>query len=383
MSDRKFSPAGEFFHAWDAPDGLRVAREILRRHPEVVADPVDAAFLMHHAAMAGKTEFVTLLHEFGVDVNIPRSPDTPQRPIWTAVVQGETETVRWLIEHGSDINYGWGGEQPSCVPLPVAISDGYDEIVRLLVEAGADLLAKDRNNLTPLDWADAQKNPRIADYLRSKGGKLSSELPGYVRPPTPEKHPVVRYADAVLGYSHPLGPTPLFGETSAVAIHGHLGDPCYLFTQGMSEHAMAVPAGGDEFRYTEVVLALPTESWPDDNDWTRDECRWMLQWLHRVSQIPFENGTWLGGRYGIISNEEPPEPLSTFTPMTCWLLLARKGPLTQFTRDDGRSVVFYTMLPIHTAERDFVLREGVVPLLEKFAEHDVPDYLVLDRPSVV
>ena len=48
---------------------------------------------------------------------------------------------------------------------------------------------------------------------------------------------------------------------------------------------------------------------------------------------------------------------------------------------DG-SVVFYTLLPIHTAERDLALREGIVALLQKFADEDVPDYVVPDRPSV-
>lgn len=69
--------------------------------------------------------------------------------------------------------------------------------------------------------------------------------------------------------------------------------------------------------------------------------------------------------------------------MTCWLLLVRKDPLTEFTRNDGTTVEFYTMLPIQTAERDFALREGIIPLLQKFAEQGVPPYLVRERPSVV
>lgn len=382
MSREMPSPAAcDFSQAMDRDD-LSAARRVLQRHPQVATNPIDAAFLMHHAAGEGKTAFVALLHEHGADVNIPRSPEAPQRPIWPAVVHGETETVRWLIEHGSDINYGWGGEQSSCVPLATAIRERYDEIVHLLVEAGADLLAKDRNNLLPLDWAHGLGRTAIADYLRSKGGKLSSELPGYVPPPPPPKGEIVQYAEFVLGDTQTIPYTPVLPEAVPVAIHGQQGDPCVLFTQGMYEHAMTEPPGGEDYRHAELLVQFPFDLWPQDDDWTRDECRWLVHWLHRVAQLPFETNTWLGGKWGVISNEEPPQPLSAFTPMTCWLLLAEKGPLTRITLD-GRPVVFYTMLPIHTAERDFALREGIVPLLEKFAENDVPDYVVPDRPSVV
>jgi hypothetical protein len=69
--------------------------------------------------------------------------------------------------------------------------------------------------------------------------------------------------------------------------------------------------------------------------------------------------------------------------MTCWLLLGEKGPLARAELPDGRSVCFYTLMPIHTAERDLALREGLVALLERFAEHDVPMQLDPERASVV
>lgn len=374
----------KFLEAMRVHDDLGMARKVLQRHPSLVSSPTDASFLMHDAAMEGKTQYIALLHEFGVDVNIPRSSETPQRPIWTAVVQGEIETVRWLIEHGSDINWGDVDERPYCVPLPVAIRERYDEIVKLLVEAGADLLAKDRNNLTPLDWAVAVR-PEMVDYLRSKGAKRSTELPGYVPPPPPpKKDRIVNYAETIFGYSLDVPFAPILPETVPIGIHGHgTHETCSLFTKGMSEQPMTVPPGGEAYQYAELLMQFPFEWWPQDGDWTQDRCRWLLQWLYRVAQIPFETNTWFGGQWGIISNEEPPVPLSAFTPTTCWLLLAEKGPLTRFERDDGRSVVFYTMIPIHTAERDLVLQAGIVELLKKFAQNDIPDYIVPDRPSVV
>lgn len=294
----------EFTRAMFHHDDIAMAREALKRHPHMVRNPVDSAFLMHYAAREGETEFVAVLHDFGVNVNIPQGDDLPDRPIASAVCLGQVETVRWLIEHGSDINYGWGGELPFCHPLPTAIRNQNFQIVKLLVEAGADLLTKDRHHLTPLDWAVGQQDITIADYLRSKGAKLSRELPGNVAPPSNpiDDHPVARYADDVLGYSFVLPVTNVLPEPAPVTVHGAMGDPCLLFTQGWSDRTLPVPRGGEELRHAELVIPLSDADWPDGNDWSQDKHRWIVQWLIRVSQIPFEHNTWFGGQWTIISN---------------------------------------------------------------------------------
>ena len=106
--------------------------------------------------------------------------------------------------------------------------------------------------------------------------------------------------------------------------------------------------------------------------------------MRRLSQYPFENNTWLGGQTSIIANGDPPLPLGTGTEMTCWLLLAEKEPLARFEMPDGRSVVFYEMIPIHTAERNFKHRDhGMVAPVEKFAEQKMPNYVEPKRKSVV
>ncbi len=380
------SAAGEFYRAMTYRNDLDEAREVLKKNPQIATTLRDSAFLMDSAAINGKTQFVALLHEFGVDVNIPRSIDVPERPISSAAMRGEAGTVRWLIEHGSDINYGWDGDLPHCGPLFYAIHAKSLETVRVLVEAGADLVAKNRNNLTPLDLSSALGTQEIVDYLRSKGAKRSSELPGYVPPlPQPETHIVVQYAATTLGFAVPARFTPE-SDSSPVSLHAYGSETlCCLFTQGMSERAMVAPPDSEDadgYLFAELVVPMLFEHWPEGS-WDRPEDRWVPEWMLRVARRPFETGTWLGGHWGIISNEDPPEPLSAFTTMTCWLLLAEKGPLKRFNRDDGSSVVFYTMLPIHTAERDFALREGIVPLLQKFADQDVPATLTPERPSIV
>jgi hypothetical protein len=63
--------------------------------------------------------------------------------------------------------------------------------------------------------------------------------------------------------------------------------------------------------------------------------------------------------------------------------LADKAPLRGFVRPDGTEVVFYTLVPIHTAERDFERRNGLRALLQKFAQANVPSHVDPHRESVV
>jgi hypothetical protein len=168
-----------------------------------------------------------------------------------------------------------------------------------------------------------------------------------------------------------------------VAIHTafHLDHYC-LFTSGMSERAMTVPPGGEAYQFAELVLYL--DGWDTDIDeWQTPEHLWVINWVRRLTQIPFENDTWLNGKWTILSNEDPPRPLSEFTEMTCWLLLGEKDPLDRATLPDGKSVCFYTLMPIHTAERDFALDKGIRALLRRFDEHGVYVPFNPDRPSVV
>jgi ankyrin repeat protein len=49
-----------------------------------------------------------------------------------------------------------------------------EEIVKLLVDAGAEVDAKDRSWLTPIQVALAQENKTMSDFLLSRGAKLQA-----------------------------------------------------------------------------------------------------------------------------------------------------------------------------------------------------------------
>ncbi len=356
---------------------------LLAEHPEMVRSAECASMMIYDAALFGRTAVVALLVERGVDVNTPHTPESPDRPIGPAARLGRTETVRWLIEHGSDINYGWDGEADSCVPLAGAILNGHFEIVRLLVEAGAYLNVLDRTNRTPLTWALDYGQDEIAAYLRSKGAVEAHEVPGYVPPPPPE--PVPDHVAAMVGPVEPRGWLPVVPDGDPpVAIRAAVredGVVC-LFTDGLSACPMPPGPGGDGYRHAELALYL--SGWPDDPArWLEPEFRWPIDWLRRLARYPFDTGTGFGGPVAVLANGDPPAPLGPNTAMTCWLLLADKEPLGRFEAPDGRDVVFYELVPIHTAERDFELAHGTEALLERFADNEVPEWIDPHRPSVV
>ena len=360
---------------------IHLAKRTIAECPEIITNQAEAAHVMHEAARSGFNSLLALLVDRGVDINIPHDEKLPERPIVPAVRAGSVETVRWLIDHGSEINYGWGGGPIFCSPLTDAIIDGRLDLVRMFVEAGAFLNVLDRRTLTPLSWAILYNRAEIADYLRSKGALEAQQIPGWVDPMI--KGRVVNQVEMYFGPVEPLAWVPIIPDETHVALRtANNGETFCVFTEGISAQPMNVPPGEENFRFAELVMYL--FEWPQEREkWRQPEYLWPVNWMRRIANYPFENNTWLGGMQTIIANNEPPEPLGPGTEMTCWLLLGEKSPMERFEMPDGKSVMFYTMIPIHTAERDFEREHGMVALLEKFAEVDMPDFIDPKRKSLV
>lgn len=85
-----------------------------------------------------------------------------ERALALAVLQQSPAAVRWLIDHGADINAKVVIWEKPAAPLHLAVADGNVEIVRLLIAAGADLTIRDAEyDATPADWADHFGRPEI------------------------------------------------------------------------------------------------------------------------------------------------------------------------------------------------------------------------------
>ncbi|XP_078499526.1 2-5A-dependent ribonuclease-like [Lissotriton helveticus] len=94
------------------------------------------------------------------------------RLLWKAVVEGNTDEVRLLLEQGADINaklkYGW-------TPLLQAVQLGWDKIVNLLLERGADPLVKKDNGATPFIIAGMLGSVEYLKLFLSKGANINEQ----------------------------------------------------------------------------------------------------------------------------------------------------------------------------------------------------------------
>jgi hypothetical protein len=101
----------------------------------------------------------------GADVNVTDK----QSALVQAAANGHLDCVRWLLDHGADVNLQHGANANA---LHCAAWYGHFEIARLLVERGADLTPL-YDNKTPLQIAREQKRETVARYLERNPDQIS------------------------------------------------------------------------------------------------------------------------------------------------------------------------------------------------------------------
>ncbi len=185
-------------------------------------------------------------------------------------------------------------------------------------------------------------------------------------------------------------PTTVYHEiiSSNVHVDVHIipGDderPLTLFTTGMSDRAMAIPAGAEEFAYAELMIRLPA-------DWKLDQLEdprwyWPVRWLKMLARMPHDLSTWLGFGH-TIPNGDPATPLADNTELCGMLLL----PPISFPREaysvtapSGRVINLWALYPVYDDEMKLKLKRGTDALLDAFERAKVSDVVAIDRRSSV
>lgn len=156
-------------------------------------------------------------------------------------------------------------------------------------------------------------------------------------------------------------------------------------TSGMSDLPMTVPKELDDFKYAELMIALPKE-WPTDEESWKDENHWWpLRGLKYLARFPHKYKTWLGWGH-TIPNGNPPEPFAARTEMNCWVVMP---PVTvpdnfmELKTKDGRKVRFYAIVPLYDDETEFKLEKGMDALIDLMDKAHVNEVLDITRKSVV
>jgi ankyrin repeat protein len=121
------------------------------------------------AILASQIEQAAALVARGAPVNALSQHGST--PLYTAVVQGELEIVRMLLEAGADPNKESAGHTDG-TPLCAAASWGRTEVVRLLLWHGADPNLIERTGevpMTALAWARRNHHAETVRLLLDNG----------------------------------------------------------------------------------------------------------------------------------------------------------------------------------------------------------------------
>ena len=118
-------------------------------------------FALHHKC---SFDTIKLLIDSGIDIE--RVDDEGVSLLDEAIVLGSLELVRFLVEEkGMDVNST--KRKSGFTPLMQAASYGYTDIVDFLLEKGADIHARDNNNLNVLEYTKKLQRKNMQKHLES------------------------------------------------------------------------------------------------------------------------------------------------------------------------------------------------------------------------
>ncbi len=122
-----------------------------------------------HACIADTALASRLLHEDSQWIE--RQSSLGETPLHYLAVENHVDAVRFLIEHGANVNTQITGCE---TPLVHAAQSGYPKMVALLIENGADLEAKSLNDATALLLAAQNGYVDICDLLLAAGANVTA-----------------------------------------------------------------------------------------------------------------------------------------------------------------------------------------------------------------
>lgn len=345
---------------------------VLFRNPEYLKTFFMRRSLLHHAVENQSVKSIDKLLELGVNVDIASDNTDPDTPLNIAAQDNLLEMARLLLAKGANIE-GIG----SCPPLLSAIISGHLDMVKLLVQHGANtnfIFSNYEKPMTPIQVAEYWGKSDIVEYLREVT-KTDFD------PVILDKDPITAHIEAIFGKSDNLSLQTITGEISIIIIPPVTEEePLILVTKGLSNHAMNVPDGSEEYRFAELIMYLPNLWKIKSGTPVVAPHSWPAEWLLRLAEYPKSNNTWLGSEKTVI---EVGNPLAQFVKFTGFLLSHEPDDWGTLQRVDGSKINFYTVFPLYQSEIEYEKKYGVDELIKKFMEADIDTVIKPNRVNSV
>lgn len=180
----------------------------------------------------------------------------------------------------------------------------------------------------------------------------------------------------------------LVSDTVHIDIHFVLPTPARPFTtlvtSGMSDLPMSVPEGSAAPRYAELMITLPPDWKLDSESFNSEEWYWPLRLLKTLARLPHKYSTWLGLGH-TMPNGDPSEPYAPNTRLSGAMIIPPLSAPESFHTlriDEEKTIAFYSVLPLYSAEMDLKLRKGANALFDKLDAKHIGDVVDLQRPDV-
>jgi hypothetical protein len=351
--------------------------------------------LLHRAATRDSIEMVDLLLRFGISVDAEEGDDDCGTPLLKAINVDKSEMVRYLLSRGANPNY------KTCRFLIRAITGTKRNslvIVKLLDASGADLNRVFRNDhtghamnalSTAIDWGKKD----VEEYLRSRGCTLPDSATATAQSDVVDAEVITAPSKADIAHEYVFNYFKQhFGQPeklslieivpSGIPITIHCipatrdRSVVTMFTTGMADVPMTVPAGMENYSRAELFIQLPAD-WKvrelGDPNWS-----WPQHWLRSMAQYPAHHQTWLGGPVTLVANDDPPRPIAPNCKFTTMLLMAER----HLKLPDGAVIQFYRMFPLYTEERQLEIQQGLPALMNALDRASIPFIVDLNRRNV-
>jgi len=174
--------ASQVEHAADAVyrGDVNAVRQLLESERRLVSARTErhSYTLLHLSVPKGHVEIARMLLDSGAEVdarcNHQSCTNTRETPLHFAADRRSADMVSLLIEYGADVNASVRAHESDTgrTPLHIAAEAGLRRNAELLIAASAELDSRDSEGFTPLHVASWKGNYLVASLLLAKGARL-------------------------------------------------------------------------------------------------------------------------------------------------------------------------------------------------------------------